>query len=30
MVVNDTLYLVAGVDGAAIGGNPVYCTARIR
>jgi hypothetical protein len=32
MVVNDTLYLVAGVDGAgaAIGGAAVYVTARIR
>jgi hypothetical protein len=30
MVVNDTLYLVAGNDGAAIGGSHVYCTARIR
>jgi len=30
MVVNDTLYLVAGNDGAAIGGSAVYVTARIR
>jgi hypothetical protein len=30
MVVNDSLYLVAGVDGTAIGGATVYCTARIR
>ena len=30
MVVNDTLYLVAGNDGTAIGGATVYCTARVR
>jgi hypothetical protein len=30
MVVNDTLYLVAGPDGAAIGGASVYVTARVR
>ena len=30
MVVNDTLYLVAGNDGADIGGSAVYITARIR
>ena len=30
MVVNDTLYLVAGPDGAAIAGATVFCTARIR
>ena len=30
MVVNDTLYLVAGNDGAATGGSAVYVTARIR
>ena len=30
MVVNDTLYLVGGNDGAAIGGATVYCTVRIR
>ena len=30
MVVNDTLYLVVGNDGAAIGGSAVYITARIR
>jgi len=30
MVVNDTLYLVGGNDGAAIGGSTVRCTARIR
>jgi hypothetical protein len=30
IVVNDTLYLVGGVDGSAIGGATVYCTARIR
>lgn len=30
MVVNDTLYLVAGNDDAAIGANAVYCTARIK
>jgi hypothetical protein len=30
MVVNDSLYLVAGNDGTAIGGATVYCTARIR
>jgi len=30
MVVNDSLYLVAGVDGAAIGGSAVSITARIR
>jgi len=30
MVVNDTLYLVAGNDAAAIGGAAVYVTARIR
>jgi hypothetical protein len=30
MVVNDTLYLVAGNDGAAIGSTDVYVTVRIR
>ena len=30
MVVNDTLYLNAGAFGAAIGGQNVFCTARIR
>jgi hypothetical protein len=30
MVVNDTLYLTVGNDGAAVGGATVYCTARIR
>ena len=30
MVVNDTLYLVAGPDAANIGGSAVYVTARIR
>ena len=30
MVVNDTLYLVAGNDGAVSGGATVWCTARIR
>ena len=30
MVVNDTLYLVAGPDAAAIGSSAVYVTARIR
>ena len=30
MVVNDTLYLVAGNDGAAVGGDQVFITARIR
>lgn len=30
MVVNDTLYLVGGVDGAAIGGSAVLVTARIK
>lgn len=30
MVVNDTLYLVGGVDGAAVGLSEVYITARIR
>lgn len=30
MVVNDSLYLVAGNDGTAIGAATVYCTARIR
>ena len=30
MVVNDTLYLVAGPDGSAIGAAAVYVTARIR
>ena len=30
MVVNDTLYLTAGVDNAAIAGDEVYITARIR
>ena len=30
MVVNDSLYLVAGVDGAAIGGSAVLVTARIK
>jgi hypothetical protein len=30
MVVNDTLYLVAGPDGASIGSANVYITARVR
>ena len=30
MVVNDSLYLVSGPDGANIGGSDVYVTARIR
>jgi len=30
MVVNDTLYLVAGIDGAAVSASPLYITARIR
>ena len=30
LVVNDNLYLVAGVDGADIGAAAIYCTARIR
>jgi len=30
MVVNDSLYLVGGVDGAAVGGAAVAITARIR
>lgn len=30
MVVNDQLFLIAGNDGAAIGGSSVHCTARIR
>ena len=30
MVVNDTLYLVGGVDNAASGGSDVFITARIR
>ena len=30
MVVNDTLYLTAGPDGAAVGGATVFITARIR
>jgi len=30
MVVNDTLYLVAGPDGANTGGAGVYVTARVR
>ncbi|AXH78821.1 MAG: hypothetical protein [Circular genetic element sp.] len=30
MVVNDSLYLVAGNDDAAVGGNALYITARIR
>jgi hypothetical protein len=30
MVVNDSLYLVAGPDGANIGGSQVFVTARIR
>jgi hypothetical protein len=30
MVVNDSLYLVAGVDNAAIGPDPLFVTARIR
>jgi len=30
MVVNDTLYLTVGVDGAAVGGTIDYITARIR
>jgi len=30
MVVNDSLYVVAGPDGAAIAAATVFCTARIR
>ena len=30
MVVNDTLYLVVGNDGAALAGSAVYITARVR
>jgi len=30
IVVNDQLYLTAGVDGTNIGGSTVYCTARVR
>ena len=30
MVVNDQLYLVAGNDNVAIGGNDVFITARIK
>ena len=30
MVVNDTMYLVAGNDNAAIGGGSVFVTARVR
>jgi hypothetical protein len=30
MVVNDTLYFVAGNDGAAVGAADVYCTVRVR
>lgn len=30
MVVNDTLYLVAGNDAGAIGANQVHCSVRIR
>jgi len=30
LVVNDTLYLVAGNDGTALPANTVFCTARIR
>lgn len=30
MVVNDSLYLVAGVDGAAVGGDDLFITARIK
>jgi len=30
MVVNDSLYLVAGNDNVALGGNNVYITARIK
>ena len=30
MVVNDTLYLVAGNDAALVGANPLYITARIK
>jgi hypothetical protein len=30
MVVNDTLYLTVGNDGAAVGGTILYITARIR
>nr|CRY97614.1 hypothetical protein [uncultured prokaryote] len=30
MVVNDTLYLTVGNDGAAVGGASVNCTVRIR
>jgi len=30
MVVNDTLYLVGGVDNAAVGGGDLFLTARIK
>lgn len=30
MVVNDMLYLTAGVDGTAIGSADVFCTVRVR
>ena len=30
MVVNDTLYLVGGVDGTNVGGSGVFVTARVR
>ena len=30
MVVNDTLYLVAGNDNAAVGGSSLFVTVRIR
>ena len=30
LCVNDTLYLVAGNNGAAIGGESVFCTVRVR
>ena len=30
IVVNDQLYITAGVDGADVGGVAVFCTARIR
>lgn len=30
MVVNDTLYVTAGVDNAAVGGSSLFITARIR
>lgn len=30
MVVNDTLYLTAENNGAAVGGNPVYTSVRVR